>query len=404
MLLTIVGLPARGKSWTAKKINAYFSWLGFKSRIFSFEDNRIPTPARRRLSSQDLSEGEIQNPPNHQNEPEEIVNEEIKEHTNLIDNILGFFKIGGEIAIYIPWSTTHKKRVTLMSRVKSADPSIDVLFLENICNEAATLNLNIKNKIDTSTHLKDMPKSEGVKYVQQRVKSYQRGFETISDDSLSYIKIINMKSKMISNRVYGNLSTRVMSLVQSMHLELRPLWLVRTEDEADQERHQKFRLTLRKFIEKRIPTRTNELVIFSSMEATKTIEFMNIGTTVVSSVLSPLNTGTVPTYTTPNFSLRYPDVYNKFNANPINYRFPKGESFKDLIHRLEPYILQLERYTVPVMVVAHDSVIKALYSYFLKQRGLSLNPCSPNLLPSYTIVELASTHTGWTDKIFNLLN
>lgn len=30
----MVGLPARGKTYIARKLNRYFNWLGYRSRVF----------------------------------------------------------------------------------------------------------------------------------------------------------------------------------------------------------------------------------------------------------------------------------------------------------------------------------------------------------------------------------
>ena len=48
----------------------------------------------------------------------------------------------------------------------------------------------------------------------------------------------------------------------------------------------------------------------------------------------------------------------------FNYRYPGGESYKDLVIRLEPVIMELERQE-NILVVAHQAVIRALYAYFL---------------------------------------
>jgi 6-phosphofructo-2-kinase/fructose-2,6-biphosphatase len=48
-----------------------------------------------------------------------------------------------------------------------------------------------------------------------------------------------------------------------------------------------------------------------------------------------------------------------------HYRYPHGESYIDLIQRLEPVIFELERMRTPVLVVAHQGVLRALFAYFL---------------------------------------
>ena len=48
----------------------------------------------------------------------------------------------------------------------------------------------------------------------------------------------------------------------------------------------------------------------------------------------------------------------------FGYRLPGGESYADLVQRVSPFVLELERLTAPVLVVAHQSVLQVLYAYF----------------------------------------
>ena len=47
-------------------------------------------------------------------------------------------------------------------------------------------------------------------------------------------------------------------------------------------------------------------------------------------------------------------------------RNPSGESYMDVIQRLEPVIIEIERERECMCVVAHQAVLRALYGYFMK--------------------------------------
>ena len=47
-------------------------------------------------------------------------------------------------------------------------------------------------------------------------------------------------------------------------------------------------------------------------------------------------------------------------------RYPSGESYLDVIQRLEPVIIEIERERECVCVVAHQAILRALYGYFTK--------------------------------------
>ena len=74
---------------------------------------------------------------------------------------------------------------------------------------------------------------------------------------------------------------------------------------------------------------------------------------------------------------KYPSDFNARDANKFAYRYPRGESYEDLVARLEPVIMELERQG-NVLVVSHQAVMRCLLAYFLdKSAGKS---CSPSLL------------------------
>lgn len=43
----------------------------------------------------------------------------------------------------------------------------------------------------------------------------------------------------------------------------------------------------------------------------------------------------------------------------------RGESYIDIIDRLQPVIFELERNTQPIVVVSHQAVLRCLLAYFL---------------------------------------
>ena len=51
------------------------------------------------------------------------------------------------------------------------------------------------------------------------------------------------------------------------------------------------------------------------------------------------------------------------SLNKYYYRYPRGESYKDVVERLEPLLVELERED-NLLVVAHQAVCRCLLSYF----------------------------------------
>lgn len=61
---------------------------------------------------------------------------------------------------------------------------------------------------------------------------------------------------------------------------------------------------------------------------------------------------------------KYPEDFRARDENKFTYRYPRGESYEDLVARLEPVIMELERQG-NVLVVSHQAVIRCLLAYFL---------------------------------------
>lgn len=71
--------------------------------------------------------------------------------------------------------------------------------------------------------------------------------------------------------------------------------------------------------------------------------------------------------------------------NKFFYRYPRGESYLDLVHRLEPLILELGRLTKPVLIIGHQATLRVLLAYLTDQNPKT---CPDTLMPLHTLVSL----------------
>ncbi|KAL6771448.1 hypothetical protein ACKKBG_A26425 [Auxenochlorella protothecoides x Auxenochlorella symbiontica] len=88
---------------------------------------------------------------------------------------------------------------------------------------------------------------------------------------------------------------------------------------------------------------------------------------------------------------RLPGEYELRRRDKLRYRYPSGESYMDVIQRLDPVISEVERERECVCIVAHQAVLRALYGYFMN-RPLAEVP-SLNI-PLHTIMELTPQPDG----------
>ncbi|XP_046677765.1 6-phosphofructo-2-kinase/fructose-2,6-bisphosphatase 1-like isoform X1 [Homalodisca vitripennis] len=87
---------------------------------------------------------------------------------------------------------------------------------------------------------------------------------------------------------------------------------------------------------------------------------------------------------------KYPEDFAARDQAKFTYRYPRGESYEDLVARLEPVIMELERQG-NVLVVSHQAVIRCLLAYFLDKSADEL----PYLtVPLHTVIKLTPVAYG----------
>lgn len=86
-------------------------------------------------------------------------------------------------------------------------------------------------------------------------------------------------------------------------------------------------------------------------------------------MLDELNAGVMEGLTYNCISTQHPKEYSSRKQDKLHYRYPGpgGEGYLDVINRLRPVIVELERMTDHVLLVGHRSVARVLLAYF---RGL----------------------------------
>lgn len=96
-----------------------------------------------------------------------------------------------------------------------------------------------------------------------------------------------------------------------------------------------------------------------------------------------------------------PEEIDKWARDKYRYRFPGGESQQDIASALEPLVMELERQTLPILVVSHSSTMQVLYGYFL---GMSTPPSEYyNItIPRNTVIELIPHQYGWQERRYDL--
>lgn len=84
-------------------------------------------------------------------------------------------------------------------------------------------------------------------------------------------------------------------------------------------------------------------------------------------MLNELGAGICDGMTYPEIKIKYPQEYQARMSNKIEYRYPGlgGESYLDVINRIRPVIVEVERMTDNALIIAHRVVCRILLAYFM---------------------------------------
>ncbi|KAF8640234.1 hypothetical protein AX16_010130 [Volvariella volvacea WC 439] len=86
----------------------------------------------------------------------------------------------------------------------------------------------------------------------------------------------------------------------------------------------------------------------------------------------------------------YPDDFANRDEDKFNYRYRGGESYRDVVVRLEPVIMELERQD-NILIIGHQAILRCLYAYFhhLPQADLPYIK-----IPLHTVIKLTPKAYG----------
>lgn len=139
---------------------------------------------------------------------------------------------------------------------------------------------------------------------------------------------------------------------------------------------------------------TSDLVIWTSTakRSIQTAAPINSFVQVPWNALSEIDAGGCEGMTYMEIKTKMPLEYAERQMDKFHWRYPRGESYSDVVKRLEPVIFEIERQKKPVLVVAHRAVVRLLLGYFF---GTPKNAIPYLPLPLHMVIKISSTRHGW---------
>jgi broad specificity phosphatase PhoE/predicted kinase len=400
----MVGLPARGKSYIAKLITRYLSWLGVQCKVFNVGEYR-----RTILGAG--QKNEFWDPNN-----QDAFQQRQKMSLTALQDMIDYFKEGGQVAIFDATNTTRERRKliidTMLKDKELAMTTKRVIFVESICNDKKIIDANIRDIKIKSSDYNNVDAEQAFKDFLGRIKQYEAVYQPLDDNhdcDLSYIKLIDVGKKIILNNIQGYIPGRITSLLMNVHILPTKIYLCRHGESeynvldkvgGDSGLSAKGRCyppVLAQFIKQQSP---KNLIVWTSTlkraaQTTETLEYP----VIQFKALDEIDVGIFDGMTYKEIEEKQPADYERRKQDKYRYRYPRGESYEDLVNRLEPVIIELERQRTPILIVAHQAVTRVLYAYLTGQKP---ETCTEIPIPLHTVIEITPTAYGHTEKRYDL--
>jgi broad specificity phosphatase PhoE/predicted kinase len=397
LALVMVGLPARGKTYVARKIARYLSWLGYQTRNYNVGEYRRAIAGAKQPA-------DFFDPRN-----EASRDERDRIAMRALDDMLEWLTSEGQVAIYDATNTERSRRDVISGRCRSKQ--IQVVFVESICEDEAVVEANVRANKLRSPDYAGVDPEEAVRDFRERIAHYEATYEPLDDPAKSYVKLVDVGRQVVVNRMEGYLSARLIFFLMNIHPAQRRIWLTRHGesrfnlegriggDTELSERGRAFALELGTFLENQGKS-AEGLVVWTSRlaRAMQTAEPLPHDT-FSWRALDEIDAGVCDSFTYAEIRARMPDEFQARRVDKFRYRYPRGESYYDVIQRLEPFIVELERQRRPVLVVSHQAVLRSLYGYLM---GKPQEECPHMAVPLHTVIRLTPTAYGYEEKRFPL--
>ncbi|KAK0500558.1 6-phosphofructo-2-kinase-domain-containing protein [Armillaria luteobubalina] len=342
----MVGLPARGKSYLSNKLMIYLKvhLTLFPLSRCSMSDRLRRTRAKQKAQQSGIKEDHTSSYFSHNNAESNSIARRLAEDS--LEMLIKWLKEGGNVGIhaYIDATNSTRSRSKIQARV-AKEKGMILIFLESVCDDPAVIAANVALKRDFL----------------RRIAEYEKVYETITEPSLSYLRIVNVGKEVTLSRINGYLSSRIAFYLMNLHVKPE-------HGESQFNVEGKIGMEYAKALPALITQSVGDkpLTVWTSTlrRTIQTAEDLPYPKLTWKS-LDELDAGVCDgmTYEENRGGKEYPDDFANRDEDKFNYRYRGGESYRDVVVRLEPVIMELERQE-NIFIIGHQAILRCLYAYF----------------------------------------
>ncbi|KAJ9143360.1 Fructose-2,6-bisphosphatase [Pleurostoma richardsiae] len=396
--VVMVGLPARGKSYIAAKAQRYLQWLSVPSETFNVGNYRRMAAAQPPADFFDNRNAEGERA------------RRAAAEAAVADMLQWFRQSKGTVAILDATNSTKDRRKWVLETCNNN--GIEVLFVESKCDDEELIMANIRDVKTTSPDYKGQDPEAAALDFRNRIRNYERIYKSLNEDEdegdLTYLKIMNVGRQVIINRIRDYLQSRVVYYLMNLHIRPRSVWLSRHGeslfnlegriggDTLLSARGEQYARKLPALVRNSVGDDRPLTVWTSTLKRTiATARFLPAHYNQLQwKALDELDSGVCDGMTYQEIKDHFPEDFAARDEDKYNYRYRGGESYRDVVIRLEPIIMELER-SEDILIVTHQAVLRCIYAYFMKKDQEK----SPWMhVPLHTLIKLTPRAYGTEEQ------
>ena len=269
-----------------------------------------------------------------------------------------------------------------------------------------------------SPDYKDWNDKEAIQDFCDRIDGYQKVYQPLSSEvdgeDSSFIKLIDFNGRIEAQNIKGFFCSKLLSFLLNVNIRNKTIYLTRhgetenfvnevlgTDSNLSENGIEFSKLVFERLLEdlsiNELYNKSNCRILTSSMKSTKQSAsyLTEIGTLIERKDLDDLHIGELDGVKISEFQIKFEKEFNERQADKLNFRFYRGESYRDLIKRTESMIFDLERSSGVTIVVGHQSVLRCLYGYFISSNFNDI----PHLdFPKNEVIKLIPELFYWQEE------
>jgi 6-phosphofructo-2-kinase/fructose-2,6-biphosphatase 2 len=384
----------------------YLKWLEYNVKVFNVGQLRRSRAQQKALQS-GVREDHTASYFSHNNADATRSREQLAEDS--LEMLIQWLKDGGNVGIHDATNSTRNRRAKIEARV-AKEKGIVVVFLESICNDPAVIAANVALKVSSGDpDYKEYSREEAERDFLRRIREYESVYETITEPHLSYLRLTNVGSEVTLSRINGYLQSRIAFYLMNLHLKPRSIYLSRHgESQFNVEgkiggdsllspRGMLYMKTLPALITDNIgdaPLTVWTSTLQRTIQTASELPYPKL----TWKSLDELDAGVCDGMTYEEVEEAYPEDFANRDDDKFNYRYRGGESYRDVVIRLEPVIMELERQE-NILIIGHQAILRCLYAYFHDLPQVDLPYIN---IPLHTVIKLTPKAYGCDEERYTL--